>query len=388
MSQGAGPLSEITVLDLSSVGPASRCTRLLADYGADVIKVAAPADRAGQQPPFFAYAAQRGMRKVILDLRETEGRDAFLALAARADVVIESFRPGTADRIGVGYEDVRSVNSGIVYCSTTGYGRSGPRARWAGHDLNYLAVGGYLGMSGGGGPEGPPLPGATVADAAAGGMQAALAIVSALYRRSSTGEGDYLDVSVTDGVLWIMSLLLDEHLATGSAPEPGHDVLSGRYACYGVYRAGDGKWLAVAAIEGKFFANLCRGLGREDLIARQYDDAAQPEIREALAAEFAKADRATWVEHLAGADTCVSPVNSVAEVAADVHLADAGAFPEATARDGLGFRQLGAVMAGMPALTEPVRVPDPEVTDTEDLLMAAGYDSEKVQDLLSRGVVA
>ncbi|MCZ7526891.1 MAG: CoA transferase [Acidimicrobiia bacterium] len=385
-TRGAGALAGITVLDLSSVGPAARATRLLADYGADVVKVAAPPDRAGQQPPFFGYAGHRGMKKVVLDLREPEGRDAFLALAARSDVVIESFRPGTVERLGVGYEDVREVNPGIVYCSTTGYGRSGPRSRWAGHDLDYLAVGGYLAMSGPG-SDGPPLPGATVADAAAGGMHAALAVVAALFRRNGTGEGAFLDVSVTDGVLWLMSLPIDEHLAAGSAPEPGHDVLSGRYACYATYRAGDGRWLAVAAIEPKFFANLCRELGREDLVAGQYDDDAQEEIRHALAVAFATADRDTWVERLAGADTCVAPVLSVAEVAADEPLTASGAFVEA--RSGpRRFRQVGAVLAGMPALDEPVELPDPSVTDTDDLLVAAGYDPSEVQVLRSRGVVA
>lgn len=391
MARDAGPLAGITVLDMSSVGPASRATRLLADYGADVVKVAAPADRAGQQPPFFAYAAQRGMRKVILNLREAEGRDAFLALAAGADVVIESFRPGTVERLGVGYDDVRNVNPGIVFCSTTGYGRSGQRAGWAGHDLNYLAVGGYLGMSGtgvSGDADGPPLPGATVADGAAGGMQAALAIVSALLRRSSTGEGAHLDVSVTDGVLSLMSLLIDEQLAIGSAPEPGHDVLSGRYACYSTYRTRDGKWLAVAAIEQKFFANLCRELGCEELIPKQYDDGVQRDVRDAFAAAFAAADRDSWVERLAAADTCVSPVYSIAEVAADEHFASSGAFVEAKAVDGRIFRQIGAVLAGMPALDEPVQLPDQGGTDTEALLVAAGYEASQVDELRSRGVVA
>lgn len=383
----AGPLADVTVLDLSSVGPSSRCTRLLADYGAQVVKVGAPAERAGQQPPFFAYAGQRGMKKVTINLREPEGRDAFLALAKRADVVIESYRPGTVERLGIGYDDVRAVNPGIVYCSTTGYGRSGARATWAGHDLNYLAVGGFLGMSAAGHDAPPPLPGATVADAAAGGMHAALAIVAALYQRKSTGEGAFLDVSVTDGVLSLMSLLIDDHLATGSAPEPGHDVLSGRYACYSTYRTADGKALAVGAIEGKFFANLCRELGLEHLAAKQYDDAAQQEIRDALTAAFTTADRDTWVERLAGADTCVAPVYSIAEVAADEQFNAAGVFVEAKSDRHPGFRQVGTVLAGMPSPVEPVVLPG-EGTDTDELLAAAGYEPSQLDDLRSRGVVA
>ncbi len=184
-----------------------------------------------------------------------------MALAAAADVVVESFRPGVVDRLGIGYDAVKARNPGIVYCSTSGYGQDGPRAGWAGHDLDYLAVGGYLAMSTPGANGAPPLPGATIADAAAGGMQAALAITAALAGRAHTGVGAYLDVSVADGVLWLMSLAIDEQLARGGEIHPGHDVLSGGYACYATYRTADDKWVAVAAIEPKFFANLCAALG-------------------------------------------------------------------------------------------------------------------------------
>ena len=258
-----GPLQGVTVLDFSSVGPAARCTRLLADYGALVIKMGAvsstetPAD----DPWFFAYSGHRGMRRVMVDLKSDGGRDAFFALADEADVVIESFRPGVVDRLGIGYAAVSARNPGIIYCSTSGYGQNGPYANRAGHDINYLAVGGFLAMSTPGVDGAPPIPGATIADAAAGGMQAALAITTALVRRSTSGAGTYLDVSVAEGVLSLMSLPIDEHLALGTAPEPGHDVLSGRFACYGTYETGDGKWVAVGAIEAKFFANLCRALG-------------------------------------------------------------------------------------------------------------------------------
>src|SRR5437867_7290167 len=154
---GEGLLAGVTVLDLSSVGPAARTSRWLADYGARVVKVGPPPRQSGVQivPPFYAYSGHRGMRRVLLDLKSPAGRDAFLRLAARADVVIESFRPGVADRLGIGDAAVRAANPRIVYCSTSGYGQSGPRARWAGHDLNYLAAGGYLDCSGraaGGGP--------------------------------------------------------------------------------------------------------------------------------------------------------------------------------------------------------------------------------------------
>ena len=386
----AGLLAGVTVLDLSTVGPAARATRLLADYGATVVKVSAVPGRgpAPVVPPFFAYSAQRGMQRVRIDVRHPAGRQAFLALAATADVVVESFRPGVVDRLGIGYENLRAVNRGIVYCSTSGYGQDGPRSRWAGHDLDYLAVSGYLAMSGPGADGGPPLPGATIADAAAGGMQAALAVTAALFSRAATGEGTFLDVSVADGALWLMSLSVDEHLALGTEPGPGHDVLTGRYACYGTYRAADGRWLAVAAIEAKFFANLCRALGCEQWIDLQYDDDAQDQIRAALSAAFATADRDAWVSQLSGDDTCVAPVQAVAEIAHDPQYADRGAVVEARDTDGRSFCQVGAVLAGMAPVSAPVVVRPEDLTDTDELLEAAGIDPDHIAALRTEGVVA
>ncbi|MGH9028426.1 MAG: CoA transferase, partial [Acidimicrobiales bacterium] len=243
-------------------------------------------------------------------------------------------------------------------------------------------------MSGPGQDGGPPLPGATVADVAAGGMHAALAVVTALLRRAVTGEGAFLDVSVADGVLWLMSLQVDEHLATGSEPAPGHDVLSGRYACYATYRARDGRWLAVAAIEPKFFANLCKTLGLEEWIDGQYEDAAQDQIRRALADAFASDDRDSWVERLANLDTCVAPVQGISEIVNDEQFAASGAFVEVKSAGHGSFRQVGAVLAGTARLSEPVHVPDDGATDTDVLLSAAGYPPSRISDLRERGVVA
>ena len=292
------------------------------------------------------------------------------------------------DRLGIGYEAVRAVNAGVVYCSTSGYGQDGPRAGWAGHDLDYLAVAGYLATTGPRADGGPPIPGATIADAAGGGMHAALAVCAALAGRAATGEGTFLDVSVADGVLWLMSLAVDEHLATGTAPGPGHDVLTGRYACYDTYRAGDGRWLAVAAIEAKFFANLCRALGCESWIERQYDDKVQDAIRADLADSFAAQPRHHWVAELSGADTCVAPVQSVWEIEDDPQFAWRRAVVEAKHPGRGSFRQLGPVLAGTSPVTEPVVVPDDAGSDTDELLTAAGLSPERVAELRAAGVVA
>jgi alpha-methylacyl-CoA racemase len=390
-SSPTGPLGGVTVLDLSTVGPAARCTRLLADYGALVVKVGAvPPSEAGptSDPWFFAYSGHRGMRRVLLDLKDDDGPAAFLALAAAADVVVESFRPGVVDRLGIGYEAVRARNPGIIYCSTTGYGQDGLYAQRAGHDINYLAVGGFLGMCTPGAGGAPPIPGATIADAAAGGMHAALAITTALVGRASSGVGTYLDVSVADGVLSLMSLPIDEQLALGSAPVPGHDILSGRYACYGTYQTRDGKWVAVGAIEAKFFANLCRALGCAELAPGQLDDASQPALRAALSAAFATRDRQDWISLLGDADTCVTPVLDIAEVEDDPHFAGRGTVTTAVHAQKGSLRQLAPVLAGMHRPVAPVQLPDPDRTDTEHLLHEAGILPATIATWLSHRVVA
>lgn len=382
-------LDGVTVLDLSTVGPAARCTRLLADYGAAVVKVGPVPGRGPQPttPPPFAYAGGRGTRRIALDLRHQAGRDAFLALAAGADVVVESFRPGVVDRLGIGYEAVRARNPGIVYASTSGYGQHGERSAWAGHDLDYLAVGGYLAMSEPDPSGRPPLPGATVADAAAGGMHAALAVCAALVRRAHGGEGAYLDVAAADGVLWLMSLPIEEYLWDGVAVRPGHDVLSGRYACYGVYATADAKHVALAAIEPKFFANVCAALGCDDWVDKQYDDACQDDLRAALAAAFARRGRDEWVQKLSAADTCVAPVLEVEEAGADPHFALRGAFVDVVDAGGRPRRQVGPILAGMGPLPHP---PSRTCDDShaEELLVAAGLSAHRVAELVEAGVVA
>jgi alpha-methylacyl-CoA racemase len=232
------------------------------------------------------------------------------------------------------------------------------------------------------------LPGATVADAAAGGMQAALAITAALAGRGSSGRGAYLDVSVADGVLWLMSLAIDEQLALGGDVRPGHDVLSGRYACYGTYRTKDDKSVAVAAIEGKFFANLCRALGCGDLAALQYDDEAQTRLRRALTDAFISRTRNEWVAELAGADTGVAPVLEVGEVVADPQFLARRVVGVASHPEHGELRQLAPLLAGMPRRDEVVALPDPGQSDTEHLLKEAGVDGETVARWVAQGAVA
>jgi alpha-methylacyl-CoA racemase len=383
-------LDGITVLDLSSVGPAARAARMLSDFGATVVKVGpVPRDGAVQiQPPFYAYSGHRDMKRVLLDLKADDGRAAFLRLAAGADVIIESFRPGVMARLGIGYEDVRAINPAIVYCSTTGFGQDGPASQWAGHDVNYLAVGGYLDCSERAPGAKPPLPGATVADSAGGGMQAVMAVLAALVGRSHTGVGAYLDVAAAEGVLSMMGLYIDEYLATGAVPGPGHYILTGRFACYDTYRCADGKWVAVGAIEPAFWRNLCRLLGCEQWSDQQLDDAVQDAIREDLTNLFRTRTRDDWTAELSPADTCVSPVYTVPELVEEPQFAARGVFVDAKHPTAGTFRQLGPLLAGTDRSRTTYELRDTAQTDVDELLGAAGLDAAAIDDLRRRGVVA
>ncbi|MBX7068311.1 MAG: CoA transferase [Microthrixaceae bacterium] len=383
-------LDGIRVLDLASVGPAARASRALADYGAEVVKLGA-VPRAGAVqiiPPFYAYSGNRGMQRALLDLKADAGREAFLKLAETADVIIESFRPGVVDRLGIGFAAVSERNPRIVYCSTSGFGQTGPRSNWAGHDVNYLATGGFLDCSGRRADGRPALPGATVADIAAGGMQATMAIMAGLLRRERTGVGEHLDVSIADGAFALMSLYVDEYLATGTEPGPGHYILTGRYACYEIYECADGKFVSVGAIEPQFWRNLCGLLGLERFAGQQLDDDAQPEIAAAMAEVFRTRTRDEWVALLGPADTCVAPVNTVAEAVVDEQYVARGNVADAVHVNEGPFRQSAPVWAGTVVPDGPYEIRDGAATDTDELLLAVGYSTDEVAALRGDGVIA
>ena len=398
-------LEGVRVLDLATVGPAARASRILADYGASVTKVGAVPRAGGVQitPPFYAYSGNRGMTRALFDLKSADGRNAFLGLVAEADVVIESFRPGVADRLGIGYAALREANPAIILCSTSGYGQDGPRRDWAGHDINYLATSGFLDCSGRQADGRPALPGATVADIAAGGMQAAMAIMAALLRRerdeqnrqgehTRQGEhprqGEHIDVSIADGAFTMMSLYVDEYLATGNEPGPGHYILTGRYACYDTYRCADGRYVSVGAIEPRFWANLCELIGLPQFASQQTEDDAQDEIRDALAAKFATEDRDHWVQLLGPADTCVAPVNTVAEAAEDPHTTARALVVDAVSETDGPFRQSAPGWAGTVPPDGAYEVAATDSTDTESLLASAGLDAHEIERMLDEGVIA
>jgi alpha-methylacyl-CoA racemase len=306
------PLSGVHVLDLSRLAPGPFCSFLLADLGADVTVVLGPGG--GSLPQ-----VSRGKRFVALDLKSSAGRLALQRLAARADVLIEGFRPGVADRLGAGYDTLRVLRPELIYCSITGYGQAGPLARTAGHDINYLAQAGLLGAVG---PSGsPPLPPLNLlADFAGGSFLAAIAILAALVERSHSGLGQHLDVAMVDGVQSMMTM----HYATWGGPAMpgrGEGLLAGTAPFYRCYECADGRYVAVGALEAPFFAALWRTLGLADLdpVPDHLDPNRWPEQTKRLEAAFIRRSRDEWGEVFEGIDACVSPVLAPDEVHTHPH---------------------------------------------------------------------
>jgi crotonobetainyl-CoA:carnitine CoA-transferase CaiB-like acyl-CoA transferase len=325
-----GPLEGIRVLDLTRLLPGNYCTLLLSDLGADVVKVEEPGhgDYIRWAPPMIDgegaihRALNRGKRSVTLNLKEPSGADLFRRLVSRAEVVVESFRPGVMDRLGVGYGALSEANPRLVYAAITGYGQDGPYRDRVGHDIDYIAYAGLLHATGT--PQGPPiLPSAQVGDFG-GGMASAVGIAAALAEVARTGRGRFVDVSMLDAVTSWTAVLVGWYLGTGHAPVRGGMPLTGGLACYRVYPTADGRYLAVGALEPRFWRALCEALALEDLVEAQLDPGRQEEISGRLEAIFRTRSRDEWVEVLGDLETCVAPVNDVAEALEDPQVRHRG----------------------------------------------------------------
>jgi len=313
-------LTGIRVLDLSRMLPGPYCSMMLADLGAEVIKVEEPivGDPTRRSPPIIdgqsAPFAQvnRNKKSIAIDLKKSEGRDIFLKLASTADCVLEQFRPGVVDRLGINYATVAEVNPRIVYCSLTGFGQDGPHRERSGHDLNYLALSGVLGLTTDDRGK-PVIPGVQVADLA-GGMIAGFAILAALLAREKTGRGQYVDVSMFDVMLSMLPIPAAHHFAGKTIPVGGKYVLSGAYPFYNVYQTSDGKFMTLGALEPKFWANFCKKIERDELIARQFDAGENREnLFEEVRNVFKSRTQSEWIELMREADCCCEPVLSMAE---------------------------------------------------------------------------
>jgi len=312
------PLEGVRVLDMSRLLPGGFCSLLLADFGADVVKVedTAMGDYIRWAPPYHEgaddsaksalfLALNRNKRSVRLDLKSEAGRDVLLRLVRDADVLLESFRPSVLDRLGVGWERLRQENPGLIYCPITGYGQDGPLRDRSGHDMNYLGLVGLLGLSGE--ADGPPVQAAgQIADLGGGALMAAFGILAALRHRDVTGEGQMVDVSMADGALSWLALVAARHLADGVTPRRGGLELAGSLVCYRPYACADGH-VTLGALEPKFWAAWCRGVEREDLIDRAFDAPGSETHRE-VQAIFAARTRDEWQAFAGQHDCCLEPV--------------------------------------------------------------------------------
>jgi alpha-methylacyl-CoA racemase len=375
-------LGGLKVLDLSRLLPGGFCSLLLADFGADVIKVedTGMGDYVRADEPSF-QALNRGKRSIRIDLKNEAGREVFLRLARTADVVLESFRPGVMDRLGVGYERLREDNPRLVYCAITGYGQDGPYAQRAGHDMNYLALTGLLGLTGE--PDGPPVQAAgQIADLGGGALMAAFGILAALRERDRSGEGQFVDVSMTDGALSWLAMVAARYLADGKVPGRGEPVLSGGLICYRPYRCSDG-WVTLGALEPKFWQAWCRGVAREDLADRQFEPVGSDTHRE-VEAVFAGRTRADWQAFNDEHDCCLEPVLRLDE-ALDSELVRAREMVV----DVGDVRLLGTPVKLSRTPADPARAGGPPIGgDTDPVLAEAGYGPEEIGALRASKAVA
>jgi alpha-methylacyl-CoA racemase len=394
------PLAGLTVLDLSRLLPGGFCSLLLADFGANVMKVedTGMGDYIRWSPPFYEGAEEsarsalflalnRGKRSIRVDLKTEQGRQVLLRLARDADVLLESFRPGVLDRLGVGYERLRELNPGLVYCAITGYGQDGPNRDRSGHDMNYVGLNGILGLTGD--RDGPPVQAAgQIADIGGGALMAGIGILVALRERERSGQGQLVDCSMFDGALSWLALVAAEAFASPRAPGRGDLVLAGALTCYRPYRCADG-YVTLGALEPKFWRAWCVGVGREDLLDHAFDPPDSATHR-AVSEIFAQRTRAQWQAFASEHDCCLEPVLELDEVL-DSELVRARAMV-------VGLGQPGAIrpvnLLGVPIKLsrtpgDPRRAPGPALGEhTDEILAGAGFADSEIAALHKAGAVA
>jgi alpha-methylacyl-CoA racemase len=428
------PLSGVRVLDLSRLLPGGFCSLLLADFGAEVLKVedTGAGDYIRWAPPYYEGAQDsaksamflslnRNKRSIRIDLKSDAGREVLLRLVREYDVVLESFRPGVLDRLGVGYERMREENPGLVYCAISGYGQTGPKRDASGHDMNYLGLIGLLGLTGEGDEVGghPTQAAGQIADLGGGALMAAFGILAALRERdgapahpgrgsqssSSThatpggggdssaartgsGQGQFVDVSMADGALSWLAMVAGQYFADDEVPKRGGQLLAGAVICYRPYECADG-WVTLGALEPKFWQAWCRGVGREDLIEKQFEHPGSG-AHEQVVEIFKGRTRAQWTQFATEHDCCLEPVLDLDE-ALSSELVQEREMVVTLDQPGVqdGVRQLGIPVKLDRTPGEHNRLPGPGLGEhTEQVLRAAGYSEEQVAVLLEQGAVA
>jgi len=376
-----GPLSGVRVIEIASLAPAPFGCMILADLGADVLRVER-AERCGPQAPQPTDPLVRGRRSIGLNLKDPTAVELLLRLTESADVLVEGFRPGVAERLGFGPAVCAERNPALIFARMTGWGQDGPLAPTAGHDIDYIAISGALSTVGRAG-ESPVPPVNLLGDFGGGGMLMALGILAALVERARSGLGQVVDAAMVDGSALLTSFIYGLRAAGGWQDKRGVNLLDGGAPFYDTYVTADGEYVAVGALEPQFYAALLRGLGLTDAgLPDQHDRARWPVLRERFAQAFASRSRADWEQVFAGTDSCVSPVLTPAE---------APAHPHARARQ--AFIDVGGITQPAPAprfgrtsAGQPSAPPRPGA-DTDAVLTNLGLTGAEVRDLRARGVI-
>ena len=389
------PLEGLKVLDLTRLLPGGFCSLLLADFGADVVKLedTGMGDYIRWSPPHYEeiadqtasgalfLALNRGKRSIRIDLKTDQGKEVLLRLARDADVLVESFRPGVLDRLGVGYERLREANPRLIYCAITGYGQNGPNRDRSGHDTNYLGLGGLLGLTGD--ADEPPVQSAgQIADIGGGALMAAIGVLVALRERERSGQGQFVDCSMFDGALSWLALLAAEMFASGNVPRRGRLHLGGGIICYRPYRCADG-YVALGALEPKFWSEFCHGVGREDLVEHAFDPPGSGAHR-AVEEIFIQRTREQWRAFASEHDCCLEPVLDLDEALAS----DQVAAREMVVQLGPA-KLLGAPVKLSRTPADPTRGLGPGLGEhTDEVLASAGYSAAEIAALHESGAVA
>lgn len=388
-------LSGIKVLDLTRLLPGPYCTLMMADYGAEVIKIEEP-DKGDyirwREPAIEGIGARhltinRNKKSIELNLKTEVGKEIFKKMAANADVIIESFRPDVMKRLGLGYDEISKLNEGIIYCSLTGYGQTGPYRKLPGHDINYIGYSGILGLIGE--KDGKPVvPGVQIADIGGGALMALSGICMALIHKERTGRGQYIDVSMMDGAVTWLYAAASDYFASGKTPERGKNRLDGHYAFYNVYETRDEKYITVGASELKFWKKICELIGKPEWIElHEGTDEIQERLKKDLSVLFKQKDQKEWLALLAMEETCVGPVNDIDQIFNDPHIIERELFshmnhPVAGRIKQMGFpikfsSTPGKIYSSSPILGE----------HTEEILLQLGYSKERIEQIRENGAV-